>query len=142
VPAGGVAHAAARLRGDALEVWVNGEPLLTRAHAPEENKPATASSDGETPAPERDYEDVPLSPDQCALFRPGRNVVAVRSRNTAGAQFVDIGFTYEPAAPAGRRNGNGSAVNGAGETPPTAHPPTESSAAMERDREGVLQTTG
>ena len=125
VPEGGLAEASVRyFHDDDLEIFVNGEPLLTRS--------------GYT----IEYEDAPLAPDQTALFVPGRrSVVCVHCRNHAGAQFVDVGITYEPLPNAalslpglpalpdedrGTRNGNAAT----------------SGTTMAHEEEKELQTTG
>lgn len=80
-PAATVAQASLRyFHDDDFEIFVNGAPLLTRS--------------GYT----AEYEDHALSPDQVALFRPGKNVVCVHCQNHAGAQFVDVGITFEPGS--------------------------------------------
>ncbi len=38
------------------------------------------------------YEDIPLTPDQKALFRTGKNVIAVSCHQTGGGQGVDVGL--------------------------------------------------
>jgi hypothetical protein len=78
----GIGQAIVRyFHNDDMEVWVNGKPLFTR--------------DGFV----REYEDAHLAPDQIALFRPGKNVICAHCHNVAGAQYIDLGITYEPAAP-------------------------------------------
>lgn len=81
VPPEGIAHAALRyFHDDDFEVFVNGQPLFTRA--------------GYT----TDYEDLALAPDQVALFTPGRTVLAVHCLNHSGPQYIDLGITYEAAS--------------------------------------------
>ncbi len=118
VPAEGMAAASLRyFHDDDLEVFVNGEPLLTRQ--------------GYT----GDYEDLSLAPDQVALFTPGRNVVCVHCRNHDGPQYVDIGITYEPGSvPQAPR----------GPAPPAEAEGNVAASPLEMARHGekVLQTTG
>lgn len=78
VPPEGLSRATLRyFHDDDLTIFVNGEPLVTR------------------PGYTTDYEDLVLAPDQCALFRPGPNVISVHCLNHTGPQYVDIGITYE-----------------------------------------------
>ncbi len=58
-----------------VEIFVNGERLLrARGYV-------------------TSYQDIPLSESQKALFRPGRNLIAVSCRQTGGGQGVDLGFS-------------------------------------------------
>ncbi len=110
VPAEGIAQASLRyFHDDDMEVFVNGEPLFTR------------------PGYVTDYEEVTLAPDQVALFRPGRNVLAVHCRNHYGPQFVDIGITYDVGAKTPEQAGENVAA---------------SPMMVAHRREMVLQTTG
>ena len=80
VPDGGISCASLRyFHDDDVEIFVNGEPLLTRS------------------AYTTEYEDLSLAPDQVSLFRPGRNVIAMHCMNVTGPQYVDIGITAELA---------------------------------------------
>lgn len=125
VPPEGIGRATLRFfHDDDLEIYVNGEPLLAREKYVS------------------DYEDVPLAPDQIALFTPGQNILCVHCRNSHGAQFVDVGITYEPVQALGgalRAPGEGSAsANG---TTVGGNPGATSAQVAERQEE-TLQTTG
>jgi hypothetical protein len=134
VPPEGISRAHLRfLHSEDIEVWVNGEPLLTRS-----DKPTTEK----TP----EYQHAALAPDQVAQFRPGRNVVCVHSRSTKSPQVVDLGITVEPRlyiglAEVAGNNGTGESRNGDGSGIPDVNP-AASSQQVAHDREGVLQTTG
>jgi hypothetical protein len=39
-----------------------------------------------------DYEEVPLTPAGKAALKAGKNVIAVRCRQTGGGQYIDVGF--------------------------------------------------
>lgn len=116
VPDSGISRAQIRLfHDDDAEIWVNGEPLLTR------------------PGYVTDYEDIALSPDQIALFVPGENIVCVHCKNVAGPQYVDLGITAEvltASAPAGTNETGNTDTNAAQTTMDTA-----------KRQEGVLETT-
>ena len=58
-----------------VEVWLNGEHLLTR--------------EGVT----NGYVDVPLAEDARQLLRGGANVIAVRCQQTEGGQYIDVGLS-------------------------------------------------
>jgi hypothetical protein len=121
VPAQGIHAASLRyFHDDDFEVFVNGEPLLTRQ--------------GYTV----DYEELTLAPDQAALFTPGKNVLCVHCRNHSGPQYVDIGITYEPGAAASSPTSPASADEQGREEGNVAASPRE----MARHEEKVLQTTG
>jgi hypothetical protein len=127
VPPDGMGRATLRVfHDDDIEIYVNGEPLLARD------------------AYVSDYVDVPLAPDQVALFTPGENVVCVHCCNSHGPQFVDVGITFEPAgAPEGGvvpvpAPGEGSAAaNGTA----TGGNPAASAAQVAEQEEKTLQTT-
>jgi len=38
------------------------------------------------------YEAVDLDSAACALFRPGKNTIAVHTRQTTGGQYIDLGI--------------------------------------------------
>lgn len=123
VPPEGVQQAHLRcFHDDDVEIFLNGEPLLTRS--------------GYT----TEYEDFILAPDQVALFQPGCNVLAVHCQNVHGPQYIDVGITVELKGspvilpPAGR--------NGVTQE---AHEETDaavSSQQMAAHEERTLQTTG
>ena len=116
IPAEGISHANLRLfHDDDAELWVNGEPLLTRTGFVS------------------DYEFVGLSPDQVRLFHPGSNTVCVHCRNVRGAQYIDVGITVEPQ-PNSSPNGDGS------HNDVSANPAATSTQVAEHS-EGILQNT-
>lgn len=118
VPAEGIGRASLRFfHDDDVEIFVNGEPLLTRQGYTVE------------------YEDIALAPDQVALFRPGRNVLAIHCRNESGPQYVDLGITYDPPGartPPVRESLPGETTDGN---------VAESPGRMARHEEKTLQTT-
>jgi hypothetical protein len=119
IPEVGISRASLRyFHDDDLEIFVNGEPLLTRS--------------GYT----TEYEDLALAPDQTSLFRPGKNVIAIHCLNVTGPQFVDIGLTAELTGAAPIPPVNFPSLSDLSE-----NPAANSTHVAER-QEGELQHTG
>lgn len=105
----GTPAVAVRTRWDTPRIWLRAEVDLPEL-GPDDaltlrlfhDEDVDVYVNGERLARERGYvtayKDLPLDPSRRALFRPGRNVIAVHCRQTGGGQGVDVGLSLLKSA--------------------------------------------